>query len=187
MTSTWLRSAFRLSMAAMLVSGCWNVCDSGQYHTVFECRQSGTVEVTITPPLQLSSTPEVIYVATCHGIGGCQEPPWFAVGNSYRGPGDEVLDVSVELPAGVAAGTITLPSPDVSVMANLRRIAQDPPDVVRTLNVVSGTITVESSTELRFAATFEIVLETEDGQRVSLTQGRASADDCKLREVCSGG
>jgi hypothetical protein len=189
MMNSWLRWQFQpLLAAAAMSAGCWDVCDSGKTSTGFECRQTGSVKVTITPPLELSSPPQVLSVGTCHGsFSTCGESPRFSVGNFYKSPGDEALYVYVTLPAGGSTGTIILPSPNVLISASLRRIGQNPPDALRRLNVVSGTITVETSKELRFTAAFEMVLETEEGQQVSLTQGRASADDCKLHEVCAGG
>ncbi len=108
--------------------------------------------------------------------------PWFAISTDVvLGTEEEPLTARVQLPVDVAPGTISLLSPGVTITGRLR--ADPSPQVSRPLHVVSGTITVESSTNWELKVTFAMVLKTDDGQQLSLAEGRVSLG-CSSIPIC---
>lgn len=82
-------------------------------------------------------------------------------------------------------GMFSLPSSLVGVNANLLGINATPRPSFTGPRLESGTIVVESSTIAGFVVTFDMVLATTAGQRISLTQGRAEISGCHSSFICS--
>lgn len=173
-------------VAAIPLSGCFWDCDAGRHTRVVDCdAPTLSVQVSTEPALELSGPVRVTAARSCLGNDeACSLAPLLALGTDETRPGTIALEVSLTLPTDMS-GTFSLPSSLVGVSASLLGINATPSPSFTGLRPESGTIVVESSTIAGFVVTFDMVLATTAGQRISLTQGRAELSGCHSSFICS--
>ena len=173
-------------MAATPLSGCLLDCDAGRHTRVVNCgAPTLSVQVSTEPALELSGPVRITWARSCLGNDeACSLAPLLSFGTDVTQPGTTALEVSLTLPTGMS-GTFPLPSSLVGVSATLRGSNATPDPSSMGLRPESGTIVVESSTIAGYVVTFDMVLATSAGQRISLTQGRAELSGCRSSFICS--
>jgi hypothetical protein len=193
----------RLSVAlawilAVVGSGCDDNCDGGTWlvGTTSVCAATGGATVTSPASYGLPATVPVADGHSCMGGGGgdvCWDYPFVRLAQPF-GRGQNGIELSIRLPIMGGSATYTFPTawtvPYFSVTAGLNSMSGSGSLSAWNLEVVSGTVDVETSTasELRLSFQLELALPS-TMETFAITGGVAVVSGCHVEEnrVCAKG
>jgi hypothetical protein len=180
------------SVAALVASSCDISCEGGSWENrpLVAC-EAATGSATLAAPdaYGLATVALVTGGQSClDTTGACTKQPIVRL-ETNGGSGGFAFFLTIELPASQGPATHTLPvtrpNPYVGVSAYIR---YDTGTV--SFRVVSGTVTVETSSPTDLRVTFDLELELlTTAERFSITGGAATVSGCSIQQqrTCIGG
>ena len=186
------------SIVAVVGSGCDDNCAGGTWLVgrTAVCAATGSATVTSPASYGLPATVPVVDGHTCMGMGGgggCWDYPFVRLAQPF-GRGQNGIELSIRLPSMEGGATYTFPTawtvPYFSVSAGLNSMSGSGALSAWNLEVVSGTIEVETSTPSELRLSFELELELPSTMETfAITGGVAIVSGCRLEEkrVCVKG
>jgi hypothetical protein len=181
------------AIAALLTSSCDISCEGGSWENLPQVScdaPTGGASLVSPAAYGLPASAVVTYGRSCLDTGGgCTNQPTVRL-ETAAGPSGRAFNLEIDLPAAEGPATHTLPVMRPDPYVGVGAYIADGSLGATSLRLVSGTVTVETSSASELRLSFELELELPSTmERFSITGGTAAVSGCAVHpsRVCVGG